>query len=84
MYVSAYEIIENSLSKNDTDLLLPIMQHSFQKLQKVQPKKAQTGPAMRNDKSVMKKHLDLINNNKQLTQVYKTLSDLIVTQQNSK
>lgn len=34
MYVSAYEIIENSLSKKDTDLLLPIMQHSFQKLQK--------------------------------------------------
>lgn len=84
MYVSAYQIIENSLSKKDTDLLLPIMQHSFQKLQKVHPKNAQTGPAMRNDKLVMKKHLALIKNNKQLTQVYKTLSDLIVTQQNFK
>lgn len=84
MYVSAYEIIENSLSKNDTDLLLPIMQHSFQKLQKVHPKKAQTGPAMRNDKSVMEKHLDVIKNNKELTQVYKILSDLIANQQNSK
>jgi len=84
MYVSAYEIIENSLSKKDTDLLLPIMQHSFQKLQKVHPVKAQTGPAMRNDKLVMKKHLDLIKNNKQLTQVYKTLSGLISTQQHLK
>lgn len=81
MYVSAYEIIETSLSKKDTDLLLPIMQHSFQKLQNVHPKKAQTGPAMRNDKLVMKKHLALIKNNTQLTQVYKTLSDLIITQQ---
>jgi predicted short-subunit dehydrogenase-like oxidoreductase (DUF2520 family) len=34
MYVSAYEIIENNLSKKDTELLLPIMQQSFQKLQK--------------------------------------------------
>lgn len=84
MYVAAYQIIENNLTKNDTDLLLPIMQHSFQKLQKVHPIKAQTGPAMRDDKLVMKKHLDLIKNNKQLTQVYKTLSDLIVTQQYSK
>lgn len=81
MYVSAYEIIENTLSKKDTDLLLPIMQHSFQKLQNIHPVKAQTGPAMRDDKLVMKKHLNLIKNNKQLTQVYKTLSDLIATQQ---
>lgn len=81
MYVSAYQIIENNIGKKDTDLLLPIMQHSFQKLQKVHPKNAQTGPAMRNDKLVMKKHLALIKNNTQLTQVYKTLSDLIITQQ---
>lgn len=84
MYVSAFEIIENNLSKKDTELLMPIMQHSFQKLQKVHPVKAQTGPAIRDDKLVMKKHLNLIKNNKQLTQVYKTLSDLIVTQQHSK
>ena len=84
MYVAAYQIIENNLTKKDTDLLLPIMQQSFQKLQKVHPKHSQTGPAMRNDKLVMKKHLALIKNNKQLTQVYKTLSDLIITQQHLK
>lgn len=84
MYVSAYEIVENSLTKKDTNLLFPIMQQSFQKLQKVHPKNAQTGPAMRNDKLVMKKHLGLMKNNKQLIRVYKILSDLIVTQQHSK
>lgn len=84
MYVSAFQIIENNLSKKDTDLLLPIMQHSFQKLETVHPVKAQTGPAMRNDKVVMKKHLELIKQNKQLTAIYKSLSDLIVSQQNSK
>lgn len=84
MYVSAYEIIEKNLSKKDTELLSPIMWQSFQKLQKVHPKKAQTGPAMRNDLNVMKKHLTLLKPDKQLTQVYKTLSDLIVTQQKIK
>ena len=81
MYVSAYQLIEKKLSKKDTDLLLPIMKHSFQKLEKVHPIKAQTGPAIRNDKLAMKKHLELIKSNKQLTQVYKILSDLIVSQQ---
>lgn len=82
MYVSAYELIENNLSKKDTELLLPIMQHSFQKLQIVHPKKAQTGPAMRNDKLVMKKHLQLLKQDKQLSHVYAVLSDLIMRQQN--
>ncbi len=84
MYVSAYQIIENTLNKKDIDLLMPIMRHSFQKLEKIHPIKAQTGPAMRNDKLVMKKHLELIKQNKQLTALYKLLSDLIVSQQNSK
>lgn len=84
MYVSAYEIIEKNIGKKDTDLLLPIMRHSFQKLQHIHPKQAQTGPAMRRDKLVMKKHIDLIKDNKQLAQVYKIISDLIATQQNLK
>lgn len=82
MYVTAFEVIENSLTKKDTELLLPIMQHSFQKLQTVHPKKAQTGPAMRNDKLVMKKHLQLLKQDKQLSHVYTVLSDLIMRQQN--
>ena len=82
MYVSAFEVIENNLSKKDTELLLPIMQQSFQKLQTIHPKKAQTGPAMRNDKLVMKKHLQLLKHDKQLSHVYAVLSDLIMRQQN--
>lgn len=84
MYVSAYEMIEVKLGKKDTELLQPIMEHSFQKLKKIHPKKAQTGPAMRHDTVVMKKHLQLLENNKQLTQVYKLLSDLIAKQQHTK
>ena len=82
MYVSAYEIIEDNLTKKDTDLLLPIMQTSFQKLHNVHPKKAQTGPAMRNDKLVMNKHLQLLKEDKLLSKVYSILSNLIIDQQN--
>jgi predicted short-subunit dehydrogenase-like oxidoreductase (DUF2520 family) len=81
LYVSAYDIIENNLGKKDTGLLLPIMQHSFQKLEKLHPKKAQSGPAMRHDQTVMKKHLALLKNEKQLMDIYKALSNLIVSQQ---
>lgn len=83
LYVSAYAIIENNLSNKDTGLLLPIMKHSFQKLEKLHPKKAQTGPAMRHDQTVMKKHLALIKNEKQLSELYKTLSALIISQQSN-
>lgn len=81
LYVSAYELIEQHLSKKDTTLLLPIMQHSFNKLTQVHPLLAQTGPAKRNDKTVMAKHLQLLKDNKELTAVYKLLSQVIATQQ---
>lgn len=81
LYVSAFELIEKNIGKKDTALLAPIMLHSFQKLNTVHPKEAQTGPAMRNDKVVMKKHLDLLKSNKELTVVYKLLSQLIISQQ---
>jgi len=84
MYVTAYEIIERNLSKKDSELLLPIMLQSFEKLKDNHPLKSQTGPAMRNDIKVIKKHLALIKSNKQLTKVYQTLSDLIVSQQKYK
>lgn len=81
LYVSAFELIEKNIGKKDVALLTPIMLHSFQKLNTVHPKQAQTGPAMRNDKVVMKKHLDLLKSNKELTAVYKLLSQLIISQQ---
>ncbi len=84
LYASAFELVETNLSKKDTALLQPIMLQSFNKLHSLAPKQAQTGPAMRNDKIVMKKHLELLSSNKELTAVYKLLSQLIVNQQSSK
>jgi predicted short-subunit dehydrogenase-like oxidoreductase (DUF2520 family) len=84
LYASAFELVENSLSAKDTELLKPLMQQSFNKLQNLSPKQAQTGPAMRNDQAVMKKHLRLLKTNKELTAIYKLLSQLIINQQSSR
>jgi hypothetical protein len=76
--------MEQSLSKNDVNLLIPILKQSFNKLQNIGPIKAQTGPAKRNDLVTMRKHLVLLKQNKQLSSIYKSLSDLIKTQQHVK
>jgi predicted short-subunit dehydrogenase-like oxidoreductase (DUF2520 family) len=83
LYASAFELVETSLSKKDTVLLRPLMQQSFNKLQTLSPKQAQTGPAMRHDEVVMKKHLALLKTNKELSVIYKLLSQLIIKQQSS-
>ena len=81
LYAAAFGYIEANLSKKDTALLKPIMLQSFLKLESLSPRMAQTGPAMRNDQVVIKKHLALLKSDKQLTAVYKLLSDLIMKQQ---
>ena len=81
LYNAAFSLIEATLSKKDSNLLLPIMKQSFHKLSIMTPKQAQTGPAMRQDNIVMKKHLELLKSNKQLSAVYKLISELIVSQQ---
>jgi predicted short-subunit dehydrogenase-like oxidoreductase (DUF2520 family) len=84
LYASAFELVDENLMKKDVNLLQPIMLQSFTKLQKMSPKHAQTGPAMRSDNVVMKRHLELLKTNKELTAVYKLLSRLIINQQSSK
>ena len=81
LYAAAFGFVEANLNKKDTALLYPLMKEAFTKLAKLSPKQAQTGPAMRHDTVVMKKHLALLRGDKQLGDLYKQLSGLIVTQQ---
>lgn len=83
LYAAAFDLVEQELSKKDTELLKPIMQQSFNKLQTLSPRQAQTGPAMRNDRLVMNKHLGLLKEQKELSAIYKLLSQLIINQQSS-
>lgn len=84
LYAAAFDYVSENLSAKDAGLLWPIMLSSFNKvIYNKQPKQAQTGPAMRNDKTVMNKHLELLKSDKRLKDIYKLLSDLIIHQQTS-
>jgi predicted short-subunit dehydrogenase-like oxidoreductase (DUF2520 family) len=84
LYAAAFDYVGENLGAKDAELLWPIMSSSFHKvIYNNQPKQAQTGPAMRNDKVVMDKHLKLLKSDKRLKDIYKLLSDLIIHQQTS-
>lgn len=75
---SSFKLIEKEIGKKDSKLLMPIINQSIKKLDTLSPTEAQTGPALRGDAIVMKKHLALLKSNKELTVIYKLLSKLII------
>ncbi|MBA2613721.1 MAG: DUF2520 domain-containing protein [Bacteroidetes bacterium] len=79
LYVSADELIGKSHK-----ILLPLIKQTVLKLEKLDARAAQTGPAKRGDKKVMEKHLKLLSKNKDLKKIYLQLSNLIVKQQTKK
>jgi predicted short-subunit dehydrogenase-like oxidoreductase (DUF2520 family) len=84
LFAASYQLIEKALSKKEIKLIHPILQQSFHKMLTMGPLNSQTGPAKRNDKVTMQKHLELLKSNKKLTSIYKIVSDLIQTQQHVK
>lgn len=66
------------LAKNDIDfdLLKPLIQETVNKISTSKPNKNQTGPAKRNDKKTIEKHLSFIENN-DLKEIYKILTNSI-------
>jgi hypothetical protein len=74
-----------ALSKNITDnenlefdLLKPIISETFKKaLEAEDPADVQTGPAIRNDKTIINRHLDYLKDNARLLEIYEVLSESI-------
>lgn len=58
------------------DLLLPLIKETVQKVEKLSPNEAQTGPASRNDSETISKQIKLIPNNR-LKKIYKALTSAI-------
>lgn len=61
----------------DFRVVLPLMKQTVKKLEKLSPKEAQTGPAVRGDNQVINKHLQMLNQNPKLREVYKQLTEII-------
>ena len=74
-----YTLGADYLNKNDLsfELLIPLINETTSKLADDEPAKLQTGPAKRGDLSVIKEHLNLLENHPQLRNLYKSFSDSI-------
>lgn len=64
------------------EILKPLLSETFEKLQKTDPFKAQTGPARRNDRQTIENHLTLLNGNQK--EIYKTITNSILEKYGSK
>lgn len=85
LYAGAASLFENNKSGNPGfHLLQPLAERTVAKLRVMDPLQAQTGPAKRGDRHVMKKHLELLEENPALKKIYKQLSKLIAKQQKAK
>ncbi|MCK9321644.1 MAG: DUF2520 domain-containing protein [Bacteroidales bacterium] len=74
--VNIAEVIltENNIS---TDIIKPLLEQSFFKLLNNKAANSQTGPAIRNDNFTIEKHIELIKENKQYSEVYQVLTNSI-------
>ena len=72
-----YKIGNDICKENNVpfEILQPLIDETSQKIKTLSPDKAQTGPAIRNDKKTIKNHLDLLNNEQQ--KIYKMITKSI-------
>jgi predicted short-subunit dehydrogenase-like oxidoreductase (DUF2520 family) len=82
LYAEAQELMGKNHTQDLFQLMLPLIKSGLGKLDAMSPLEAQTGPAKRKDKVVMKKHLQVLKKNKDLSKLYRLMSALIAKQQN--
>src|SRR5690606_27140655 len=83
LFVEANHLLADESGQRKFDLLLPLARQTVEKVKNMDPRAAQTGPAKRGDKKIIRKHLRLLKENSDLRKIYKQLSSLIVSQQES-
>ena len=74
-----YYIAGNICEQNNVpfDVLVPIIQETANKVIEMSPKDAQTGPAKRGDQVIIDRHLDALQDDSRLLQIYQILTDSI-------
>jgi predicted short-subunit dehydrogenase-like oxidoreductase (DUF2520 family) len=74
-----YALADDLLKANDLsfDLIRPLITETASKVQHALPLTVQTGPAIRHDEQTLKKHEELLNDNQELLEIYKILSNSI-------
>ncbi|MDR0982380.1 MAG: DUF2520 domain-containing protein [Culturomica sp.] len=74
-----YRISENLVREHglDFNVLRPLIYETAHKVMSLLPVEAQTGPAVRNDETIINKHKQLLKDNKTLLSLYNLLSNSI-------
>jgi predicted short-subunit dehydrogenase-like oxidoreductase (DUF2520 family) len=75
MYDCAYDSLRNT--GIGFELLHPLIQETAEKVKTMTPRKAQTGPAVRYDSTVIDKHLELLKKRSNLKLIYTILTNSI-------
>ncbi|QKJ29597.1 DUF2520 domain-containing protein [Mucilaginibacter mali] len=75
-----YSIAQGLLADNhlEFDMLKPLILETADKVQQQLPAAVQTGPAVRNDETTMNRHLEMLQNQPMLQQIYQLLSQGII------
>lgn len=75
MYVLAADLLE----KYDIpfDVMLPLIDETARKVHELTPLEAQTGPAVRYDENVIRKHLEMLSDELNMKELYQRLSESI-------
>jgi len=81
MYYAGKEI--SGMAGMEFDVLLPLIRETMEKVSDMGPEKSQTGPAVRNDKKTIEKHLDLLSFYPDLSNIYKVISGSIIKKYSS-
>lgn len=76
-----YAVGEEICHKNDIpfDILKPLIEETAGKVQHASPAKVQTGPAIRDDRSTIDAHLQLLDSSEENRKIYKLLTSAIQT-----
>ena len=77
-----FSLSESWLKKNDLDfnIMMPLIRETINKIESISPAKAQTGPAMRDDKKIIQRHIDALSANPNLQNIYSMISKSITKQ----
>ena len=59
-------------------MLNPLINETISKAIEVGPENSQTGPAVRNDKNTIEKHLELLSFSPELQKIYKEMTQSII------
>jgi predicted short-subunit dehydrogenase-like oxidoreductase (DUF2520 family) len=58
--------------------LLPLLRQTVGQLSKNNPQEMQTGPARRNDQNTLQKHMEMLQNEAELSEIYHVFSKQII------